>query len=1560
MRKIAKKIVSCVMVAALSISLVPISEGVGIDLGKKVEAATNPLSYPDNYVVDRTIISDMKLMGALSNIIGKDFTFKQLKEYNGNIDLSSYPEIESVKGLGYAYAAKSIDLSKLDKLKKIEKNEFQSCTFSSFKLPSSVTEIGEGAFRYCENLTTINLPSGLKTIEGLAFDSCKKLDNITLPSGIEKIGNSAFSSCTSLRSIVIPDGINASTENAGTDASKGIGTDVFFECEALTSVTLGAGMTAIPVGFLQDAKNLKTINIPEKIISIRENAFRGSGLTSLDISKNTGLTTISKSAFSGCSALRTISLPISLEKIESNAFANCGSIESLLFLKDLINLKTIEDSAFLNIKISKLILPGNLQTLGKGAFYGSSITTVEFKDYTEKSDQDRTKTIGMECFKNCKGLTKVILPTERENDIHTRIEILDYAFENCLVLSEMNFPKNLKKIGNYAFKNCADTWTDWNRYGSLNVDGWYGTEHWVLPEDVHQTAGVGSAHQICSDSIPEYYQIGTAYISSSRWFPGKPTLAQYAEHYGKTQEECKEEFSRLISIIEYNPGATEGIRIHQQFFTGIPEIDLSSTTDLQIGKGAFFGCFNLQKVTLPNDLTVIPNELFMNCSTPKISNRGNEYRAFKTYDPTVRWYHGLKTVVMSDNVTQIGEKAFFKCEALELQNKLPKKIVTIGNSAFESCEAIGKITMPSSIENIGNAAFKESCRIINNQIVPGTGVTEMDVRNAIHIKKIGSDAFNACGFQTFQMNDEAPLKVIEGGTFYKCELLQNIKLTKNVEYVKGRAISLCASLSKLDISDACTLDQDICRDIVGVGERFLNVEYYQQFNSSANRTDYFIATSSFSLSVRALSVDQAARENNEKVLPFYTAAYNDKNLVNTFKIDSYDYTFDENGEPTFTIPTAPLKPMVKKVRHTFVDPATNGTYNIDVLGMFVMGQKASEDNPVELQFYQQFPIDNNYVVPVVSTVNYSVDVTANPCASINTEEEYFISYNTMFDTKIQPEFVPTYSDADMTDVVTWTLTAGEEYVTMKVSDDRKSATFKPTKNDYGTARVKIEAGAVTKEFPIHIVAPARELNLETANIDMLIATNGSLKATTRYADEFNTIKDTYPDKVEFKSSDPNVVKITNRIEKTGETTCEFTAVGVGEATITVKALAANIIKTCKVRVSSASLKSNLFDKDVLIEENSRIDVIGGGTKTLKYAFNETLNTEELAYYIEDESILEVGTSSRYKEVTLRGKKKGTTKIVLYPKLGSKEKNGRSYIVRVDGDINQISLSREAIALGDSQNIFIMMKNNFNQEIKSASDEKYKSITDAQVEFSSSAPDCVSVDNYGKVTAKKIPSDSDRVTITCTVTRDGKVVKAESVTITVEKARVKDISYLGSTVIGVGKTGTIKFSTLPADVVYRRIDLQVTNGDILKYDWNRDKLTLKVTGERKGSAIFTLTIENNNGSKVRKSVKVTIGTINPVSVSVGKVVQSKPKAGKKKVTVRWKKLAGAAGYQVQMSKKAKKGFKTIATINSGSKVKYVKKKLKRKKKYFFRVRAFTYKGTIKVYGRWSAVKKAKVK
>lgn len=106
------------------------------------------------------------------------------------------------------------------------------------------------------------------------------------------------------------------------------------------------------------------------------------------------------------------------------------------------------------------------------------------------------------------------------------------------------------------------------------------------------------------------------------------------------------------------------------------------------------------------------------------------------------------------------------------------------------------------------------------------------------------------------------------------------------------------------------------------------------------------------------------------------------------------------------------------------------------------------------------------------------------------------------------------------------------------------------------------------------------------------------------------------------------------------------------------------------------------------------------------------------------------------------------------------------------------------------------------------------------------------------------------------------------------------------------------------------------------------------------------VENNN----MKKETIKVAKVKGVKVKVTKA---------KKAKISWKKVSGAAGYEVIYStdKKCKKGNKKIST----KKTKCVSKKLKKGKKYYVKVRAYKKdKSGKKVRGQYSAVKKFKVK
>lgn len=89
-----------------------------------------------------------------------------------------------------------------------------------------------------------------------------------------------------------------------------------------------------------------------------------------------------------------------------------------------------------------------------------------------------------------------------------------------------------------------------------------------------------------------------------------------------------------------------------------------------------------------------------------------------------------------------------------------------------------------------------------------------------------------------------------------------------------------------------------------------------------------------------------------------------------------------------------------------------------------------------------------------------------------------------------------------------------------------------------------------------------------------------------------------------------------------------------------------------------------------------------------------------------------------------------------------------------------------------------------------------------------------------------------------------------------------------------------------------------------------------------------------------------------ALAKAKKVKAK-RAGKRKIRVSWKRVTGANGYKVYRSTKKNKGFKAVKTVKSGKTVKYTTGKLKKGKRYYFKVRAYRKVSGKKVYSAWSS-------
>ena len=138
--------------------------------------------------------------------------------------------------------------------------------------------------------------------------------------------------------------------------------------------------------------------------------------------------------------------------------------------------------------------------------------------------------------------------------------------------------------------------------------------------------------------------------------------------------------------------------------------------------------------------------------------------------------------------------------------------------------------------------------------------------------------------------------------------------------------------------------------------------------------------------------------------------------------------------------------------------------------------------------------------------------------------------------------------------------------------------------------------------------------------------------------------------------------------------------------------------------------------------------------------------------------------------------------------------------------------------------------------------------------------------------------------------------------------------------------------------------------------------MDASGNICGTGIGTATIRlfSPTDGSVLSSANVTV-TLDLKETSIKKLT-----AGKKKITIKWKKQKkNTDGYEIQYStnKKFKKAVKTVTVKNNKKNTKTIKK-LKRGKKYYVRIR--TYKNVssngqiIRVYSDWSKKKGVKVR
>lgn len=142
----------------------------------------------------------------------------------------------------------------------------------------------------------------------------------------------------------------------------------------------------------------------------------------------------------------------------------------------------------------------------------------------------------------------------------------------------------------------------------------------------------------------------------------------------------------------------------------------------------------------------------------------------------------IKTVVITDGITNIGEKAFNACSGIS-EVTIPNSVTTISKGAFQGCTALTYVKIPSTVTFIGDRAFYL------------TGLTSVKVPGSV--KSLGRFVFGSCA-DLVNVTIENGITTLPENAFLYCGKLKNVVLPSTLTSIEDYAFSL-SGIEKISI-----------------------------------------------------------------------------------------------------------------------------------------------------------------------------------------------------------------------------------------------------------------------------------------------------------------------------------------------------------------------------------------------------------------------------------------------------------------------------------------------------------------------------------------------------------------------------------------------------------------------------------------------------------------------------------------------------------------------------------------------------------------------------------------
>lgn len=180
----------------------------------------------------------------------------------------------------------------------------------------------------------------------------------------------------------------------------------------------------------------------------------------------------------------------------------------------------------------------------------------------------------------------------------------------------------------------------------------------------------------------------------------------------------------------------------------------------------------------------------------------------------------IESISFGKNIKRIGYRAFESCRNLTTIT-LPESLEEIGDQSFIGCGLIS-IVIPDSVKKAGTNCFTgcdnlKSVKISKNLLtIPAYMFSQCprleNINMADSIKKIDDAAFKGCGVVNLQL--PSSLEYIGYGAFARCMNLSQIMLPASIKYIDGEAFNGCKRLATVTFEKgfSCDIGQDMFKN----------------------------------------------------------------------------------------------------------------------------------------------------------------------------------------------------------------------------------------------------------------------------------------------------------------------------------------------------------------------------------------------------------------------------------------------------------------------------------------------------------------------------------------------------------------------------------------------------------------------------------------------------------------------------------------------------------------------------------------------------------------------------